>query len=65
MAADLVNDFDADQDTTHDLESFFWVLMWVVVKCIQTNWDQLSCSSFIYDTMSLRVYGHIGSETTE
>jgi hypothetical protein len=64
MAADLVKDPDAHQDTPHDLESFFWVLMWVVVKCVQTSWDQPSRSSFIYDTMSPRVYGHIGSETT-
>jgi Fungal protein kinase len=63
MAGDLVKaPTQTRQTVTHDLESFFWVLMWVVTKTVKTNWMIGEHSSFLKHTMSPEVFGSNGSE---
>ena len=57
MAGDLVVSPDIEHTTAHDLESFFWLLMWVVVRCVNTGWETGERTVFINDTMSPRVFG--------
>ncbi|KAF8484210.1 hypothetical protein F5888DRAFT_1773518, partial [Russula emetica] len=45
----------------HDLESFFWVLMWIVVTRVPTTWDESARSIFINGVMNPKVYSNIGS----
>jgi hypothetical protein len=47
MAADFVKRSDIPQTLVHDLESFFWVLLWLVLTKVETNWKGGRLSSFI------------------
>lgn len=64
MAGDLVQSPETSHVVAHDLESFFWVLLWVTVNFVFTNWEQGMRSFFIDNTMSPPVYGDDGSEVT-
>jgi hypothetical protein len=57
MAADLIEDSTIAHTFVHDLESFFWVLVWVVVSYMRTKWTVGERSSFLKDTMCPKVYG--------
>jgi hypothetical protein len=63
MAADLVDDPTIPQTFIHDLESTFWVLLWVVLSYMETNWTDATCSSILKDMMSPRIY-HSSSGAT-
>src|SRR6267154_1204468 len=58
MAAELVESFNIPHTLHHDLESFFWVLLWIILTRVSTNWSDEACSSLINKTMSPRVYSH-------
>jgi len=60
MAADLVESSDVEQTFVHDLESFFWVLFWIVLMQVKTSWNDAKRSSFLATTFSPGV--SIGSE---
>jgi hypothetical protein len=60
MAADLVERSDIPQTFVHDLESFFWVLLWMVLTRVKTSWPEEVISSFIHETMNSRVYSGFG-----
>ena len=60
MAADLVQSPDTQQTFIHDLESFFWVLLWIVLTQVETSWDNDARSSFLSTTFSPKVYGRTG-----
>jgi hypothetical protein len=62
MAADLVESPGTRQTFVHDLESFFWVLLWIVLTQVPCNWEIGRRSRFISETMSLKVYGETGGE---
>jgi len=65
MAADLVECHNTRQTFVHNLESFFWVLLWIVLTKVQTSWTDERRSSFLKGTMSPRVYSHCaGQEKT-
>jgi len=59
MVADLVESSGVEQTFVHDLESFFWVLFWIVLMQVKTSWNDAKHSSFLATTFSLRVF--IGS----
>lgn len=56
MAAALVENSKLPHTLEHDLESFFWVLVWVVVSYMPTSMDEAARSSFLKETMSPKVY---------
>jgi hypothetical protein len=58
MAADLVESSEIPQTLEHDLESFFWVILWIVMTRVPTNWTDEARSILINDTMSPKVYSH-------
>jgi len=60
MAADLIQDSSIPHTFVHDLESVFWVLIWIVVSYMPTTWDDGECSSFLKETMCPKVYGPRG-----
>ncbi|KAF8503365.1 hypothetical protein F5888DRAFT_1903888 [Russula emetica] len=65
MAADLVEEFGTKQTFAHDLESFFSVLLWIVLTQVETSWGDGFRSSFLEDTFSTKVYkGSGGSNKT-
>lgn len=45
MAADLVASPGIQQTFVHDLESFFWVLLWLVLRYVETSWKGSLLSS--------------------
>jgi hypothetical protein len=60
MAVDLMISPNTRQTLEHDLESFFWVLLWIVLKYVPCSWDISRRSDFIYNTMNPKVYGQTG-----
>lgn len=60
MAADLVESSDIPHTLHHDLESIFWVLLWIILTRVPTSWSDDARSSFINETMSPIVYSHTG-----
>ncbi|KAF8494313.1 kinase-like domain-containing protein [Russula emetica] len=61
MAAELIERPKIRHTFSHDLESFFWVLMWIVVTRVPTTWDESARSIFINGVMNPKVYSNIGS----
>ena len=61
MAAELIQHPETPQTFIHDLESAFWVLIWVVVSYMPTNMDAGKCSNFLKDIMSPKVYNKSSS----
>ena len=62
MAADLVASPNVRQTFVHDLESFFWVMFWIILTRVKCSWDVDKRSSFIGSTFSPRVYGRSGGD---
>lgn len=60
MAADLVESSKIPHKLEHDLESFFWVILWIVMTRVPNNWTDEARASLINNTMSPRVYSHSG-----
>jgi hypothetical protein len=56
MAADLVQDSKIPQTIVHDLESFFWVLVWIVLTQVEISWTDRFRSGIIRQTMNPKVY---------
>jgi hypothetical protein len=56
MAADLVLKSSIPQTFVHDLESAFWVMIWVALLYLPSNWDTTDRSSFIRGTMNPPVF---------
>jgi hypothetical protein len=65
MAADLTENSSIPHTYVHDLESVFWVLIWVVVSYIPTAWEINERSSFLKETMCPKVYGDSGGGTAK
>src|SRR5260370_8613915 len=55
MAGDLIQQFNIWHTFAHNLESFFWVLLWIVLTQVPTYYTDAVCSSFIHGTMSPKV----------
>ena len=56
MVADIIKSPGIPQTFLHDLESAFWVLLWMVLSFMKSNWDDGLCSSFLKNTMSPKVF---------
>jgi hypothetical protein len=56
MAADLVLKSSIPQTFVHDLESAFWVMIWVALLYLPSNWDATDRLSFIRGTMNPPVF---------
>ena len=56
MAADLIDNPTIPQTFIHDLKSTFWVLLWVVLSYMKTNWNDATWSSALKETMSPWIY---------
>jgi len=63
MAADLIGSSGIQQTFVHDLESFFWVLLWIVLTQVETGWNDLRRSDFLETTFSPKIYGDSGSSS--
>ena len=63
MAGDLIKDPRTPQTEVHDLESFYWVLLWICLSYMKTNKDHGARSSIINGTMSPRVYEDTGGDS--
>ena len=51
MAADLVEKLGTAHTLTQDLESVFWVLLWIVLKWVSSSWSDGQRASLL-ETMS-------------
>lgn len=60
MAANLVANPNTTQTFVDDLESIFWVVLWIVLTQVQVSWSDEYRSSFIEGTMNPKVYSHCG-----
>jgi Fungal protein kinase len=56
MAADLVRSSDIQHTFIQDLESFFWVLIWIVVTQVKSSWDDEMRTEFLEVTMRPKFY---------
>jgi hypothetical protein len=56
----LSNPLKSPQTVKHDLESFFWVILWIIMTRVPTNWTDEAHSILINDMMSPKVYSHTG-----
>ncbi len=56
MAAELVQDPSIPHTLEHDLESVFWVLLWMTLLYMETSWDIGLRSSVLNSTMNPDVY---------
>jgi hypothetical protein len=63
MAADLIEKSNIPHTFVYDLESVFWVLIWVVISFMHTEWEGSERLDFLKETMSPRVYGGKGRST--
>lgn len=63
MAGDLVERLDIRHTFAHDIESFFWVLLWIVLTRVQTFYSDAARSNFIHQTMNPKVCCGSGGST--
>ncbi len=56
MVADLVQHSNIAHTFVHNLESTFWVIIWVAFSYMSNSWSAADHSSFLNETMSPRVY---------
>jgi hypothetical protein len=57
MAVDLVEDPTICQMFVHDIESVFFLLLWMSIRFIKSSWDEARCSNFINSIFQPQVYG--------
>jgi hypothetical protein len=60
MAGDLTADPKIRHTFAHDLESFFWVLVWIVLTRMQNGSEDRIRSSFIHGTMNPKIFNGSG-----
>lgn len=60
MVAELIENPKAIQTVEHNIESIFWVLLWICILYMDTNLDVRQRSSLIKGTMSPSVYVNTG-----
>ena len=60
MAGDLIADPKIQHTFAHDLESFFWVLLWIVLTWVKNGSEDRNCSSFIHGTMNPKIFNGSG-----
>ena len=63
MAADLVEDPTICQTFVHDIESTFFLLLWMSIRFVKSSWDEAHCSNFINSIFQPQVFGGSGGST--
>jgi hypothetical protein len=63
MAVDLVKDPTICQTFVHNIESMFFLLLWMSIRFIKSSWDKARCSNFINSIFQPQVYGGSGGST--
>ena len=59
---DIVHDPNTPHTVDHDLESFFWVLLWIVATRVKTNMDENEHSNLVNGTMCPKITGGSGGD---
>src|ERR1700730_14183489 len=62
MAADLVANPHITQTMEHDLESFYWVLLWICLSYMDNSLTLRKHSSMIKSIMSPKAYAGSGGD---
>ena len=60
MSAELIDDPKVPQTVEDDLESFYWVLLWICLSYMESNLDTGRRSAILKGTMNPRVYKGTG-----
>jgi Fungal protein kinase len=63
MAADIVEDPTIHQTFVHDIESTFFVLLWMAINYVKSDWDITKRSSELGTIFDPPVYGDSGGST--
>lgn len=63
MAADLIEQPDLAQTFIHDIESAFFVLLWMAICYVESTWDTSHRSSFVNIIFNPPVFGDSGGST--
>jgi Fungal protein kinase len=63
MAADVVKSSGITQTFVHDLESVFWVLLWITLNYVETSWGIGERSYFCDSVFSMKVFGDSGGNS--
>jgi len=64
IAADLLDNPQTEHSFVHDLESFFYVLLYLSVLYLPTGWDEGERSDFLNTIMDIRHFGKDGKGGT-
>ncbi|KAH9058976.1 hypothetical protein EDB83DRAFT_2520747 [Lactarius deliciosus] len=60
MAADLIENPKINQTFIHNIESAFFVLLWMALHYLHSSWDVDGLSSFVDTVFNPQVYGNMG-----
>ncbi|KAH9164639.1 hypothetical protein EDB89DRAFT_1912027 [Lactarius sanguifluus] len=63
MATDLIKNPEINQTFIHDIESAFFVLLWMALHYLHSSWDVDGLSSFVDTVFNPQVYGNTGGLT--
>ena len=63
MAVDLVEDPTICQMFVHNIESAFFLLLWMSIHFVKSSWDEARCSNFINSIFQPQVFGGSGGST--
>jgi hypothetical protein len=62
MAADLIRDPRIDHTFVHDLESAFYVILWLCIKFLPNNWNGAVRSLVMNDLFNPPTFKLVGSQ---
>ena len=60
MAADLIENPGISQTFVHDIESAFFVLLWMSLIYVKSNWEENRLSSFVHSIFNPPAFGDTG-----
>jgi hypothetical protein len=63
MAADLIEDPNICQTFVHDIESAFFLLLWMALLYVKSSWENPTLSNFIKSVFHPQVVGSSGGPT--
>ena len=55
IAGDIIDNPNIVHTFAHDLESFFWVLLWIILTQVQTNMEQSRRSDLVHNIMNPKI----------
>ncbi|KAI9430750.1 hypothetical protein H4582DRAFT_2063404 [Lactarius indigo] len=63
MAVDLIKNPNINQTFIHNIESAFFILLWMALHYLHCSWDVDCLSSFVDTVFNPHVYGNMGGLT--